>query len=82
MREEAGGIGACGGRTRRYTMGKWGIKSLKTKVEWECSISRAGARLNNEGIQVGGVREESHSVTSRGAAGVRAAKSYKFGERE
>ena len=45
-------------------MGRRGIKDLKTRVEWECSISRKGARLYGEGIHIGGVQGGSHSVTS------------------
>ena len=66
-------------------MGRWGIRSLKTRVGQECSISRGRARLYSRGIQVGRVRGRSPSVTSRatveGAAPrVRAAKSSEFGE--
>ena len=42
-------------------MGRWGIRGLKTRVGRECSIR---ARLHSGGIHVGGVRGESHSVTS------------------
>ena len=28
------------GRGRRYRMGRWRIRGLKTRVGWECSISR------------------------------------------
>ena len=67
-------------------MGRRGIRSLRARVGRECCISRGG-RLNNGGIQVGGVRGESHSVTSRDAAegaapGVITAKSSEFGEKE
>ena len=66
-------------------MGRRGIRGLKTRVGWVCSISRSVARLYNGGIQVGRVRGGSHSVTSRHAAGVGApnvilAKSSEFGE--
>ena len=65
-------------------MGRRGI-SLKTKAGQECSISRRRVRLYNGGIHVGGVRGESHSVTSGDTAGgeapgVRAVKSSEFGE--
>ena len=50
-------------------MGRRGIGSLKTRVEWECSISIRRARLYSGGIHVGGVRGESHSVTSGDTAG-------------
>ena len=50
-------------------MGRWGIKSLKAMVKWECSISHGKARLYSGDIQVGGVRGGSHSVTSRDTAG-------------
>ena len=51
----------------------------------ECSISRGRARLCSGGIRVGGIRGESHSVTSGDTAGgaalrVRAVKSSEFGE--
>ena len=45
------------------------MRGLKTRVGREGSISREGARLNRGGMQVGGVRGGSHSVTSRNAAG-------------
>ena len=66
-------------------MGRRGIRSLKTRVERECSISRRRARLYNGGMHVGGVGGKSHSVTSGDAAGgaaprVRAVKSSEFGE--
>ena len=61
-------------------MGRWGIRGLETRVKRECSVSRGGARLHSEGIYVGGVRGESHSDSTRGAAPrVRAAKSSEFG---
>ena len=50
-------------------MGQRGIRGLKTTVGRECSISRGRARLYSEGIHVGGVRGESHSVTSGDTAG-------------
>ena len=50
-------------------MGRRGIISLKTRVGRKCSISRRRARLYSGGIHVGGVRGESHSVTSGGTAG-------------
>ena len=61
-----------------------GITSLKTRMGRECSISKQRARLFNGSIHVGGVRGESHSVTSgtqQGAASrVRGVKSSEFGE--
>ena len=45
------------------------IRSLKTRVGRECSISRSGARLYSGGIRVEGVRGESHSVTSGDTVG-------------
>ena len=45
-------------------MGQPGIRALKTRVGRECSNSRRRARFYNRGIQVGGVRGESHGVTS------------------
>ena len=45
-------------------MGRQGIKSLKTRVGCECSISRGMARLHSGGIHVGEVRGENHSVIS------------------
>ena len=61
-------------------MGRLGIRSFKTRVGWECSINRRRARLYS-----GGVRGESHSVTSGDTTGgqlprVRAIKSSEFGE--
>ena len=50
-------------------MGRRGIRSLKTRVGRECSISRRGAKLYSEGMRVGGVRGESHIVTSGDTAG-------------
>ena len=32
----------CGGRGRRYRMGRLGIRGLETRVMRECSISRGG----------------------------------------
>ena len=62
-------------------MDGWGIRGLETRVGWECSISRGGARLYGGGIHVGGIRGGSHSVTAGGAApSVRAAESSEFGE--
>ena len=37
---------------------------MKMRVGQECSISRRRARLHRGGIHIGGVRGESHSVTS------------------
>ena len=50
-------------------MGRRGIRSLKTRVGRECSISRGMVSLYSGGIHVGGVRKGSHSVTSGDAAG-------------
>ena len=50
-------------------MGRCGIRGLKMRVGWECSISRGGARLYSGGIHVGGVQGGSHSVTSGDTAG-------------
>ena len=48
-------------------MGRWGIRSLETRVWRECSISSGRARFHSGGIRVGGVRGgESHSVTAVG----------------
>ena len=74
MGEEAGGVeeqpgardGGEGCRGRRYKMGRRGIRSLKTRVGREYSISRRRARLYSGGIHVGG---GSHSVTSGDTAG-------------
>ena len=68
-------------------MVRQGIRSLKTRVGRECSISRGEARWYSGGIHVGGVRGGSHGVTSWDAVegtapGVRAAKSFEFGEGE
>ena len=61
-------------------MGRWGIRSLETRVMRECSISRGGNRLYSGGIHVGGVRGGSHSVMAGGATPrVRAAKTSEFG---
>ena len=49
-------------------MGRWRIGGLKTRVTHECSISRGGTRLYSGGIDVGGVRRGSHSVTAGEAA--------------
>ena len=56
-------------------MGRRGIRSLKTKVGRECSISRRRARLYSGGIHFGGVRGESHSATSGDTAGGSTSKS-------
>ena len=53
-------------------MGRRVIRGLKMRVGWECSISRRRARMYSGGIHVGGVRGESHSITSGGTAGVAA----------
>ena len=50
-------------------MGRWGIRSLETRVRRECSISIGGARFHSGGIRVGGVRGGgSHSVTAGGGS--------------
>ena len=62
-------------------MDRRGVRGLKTKVGWECSISRGEARLYNGGMHVGEVRGGSHSVTAGGEAPrVRSAKSSEFGQ--
>ena len=66
-------------------MGRRGIRGLQTRVGQEYSISRQRASLYSGSIRVGGVRGESHSVTSGDTAGgaaprVRAVKSFEFGE--
>ena len=68
-------------------MGRLEIRSLKTRVGRECSISRRKARLYSGGMHVGGVRGGSHRVTSGDTAGgaaprVRAVKSSEFGKGE
>ena len=50
-------------------MGRRGIKSVKTRVGWECSIDRERTKLYSGGIHLGGVRGGSHSVTSEDTAG-------------
>ena len=47
-------------------MGRWGIKSLETRVGRESSVSKGGARLHSGGINVGGVRRGSHSDLAGG----------------
>ena len=64
-------------------MGRRVIRGLKTRAGREYGISRRSARLCSGGIHVGGVRGESHSVTSGDIAGraaptVRAVKSSEF----
>ena len=49
-------------------MDRRGIISLKTRVGREGSFSRRRVRLYSGGTRVGGVRVESHSVTSGGTA--------------
>ena len=73
------------GRERRYRMGRWGIRGLKTRVGRECSISRQSVILCSGGVHVGGARGGSQSVTrgntaERAAPRVRAVKSCEFGE--
>ena len=50
-------------------MGRRGIRSLKTRVGRECSISRRRARLYSGGIHVGEVQGGNRSVTSGDTAG-------------
>ena len=47
-------------------MGRWGIRSLETRVGRESSVSRGGARLHSGGIHVGKVRRGSHSDSAGG----------------
>ena len=47
-------------------MGRWGIRSLETRVGRESSVSRGGARLPSGGTHVGGVRGGSHSDSAGG----------------
>ena len=49
-------------------MGRWGIRSLETRVGRECSISRGGARFHSGGIRVGVRGGGSHSVTAGGSS--------------
>ena len=58
-------------------MGRWGIRSLETRVGRESSISRGRARLHSGGIHVEGVCGGSHSDSP--APRVRAAKSSELG---
>ena len=61
-------------------MGRWGIRSLESRVGRESSGRRGGARLQSGGIHVGEVRGGSHSDSAGGEAPkVRAAKSSEFG---
>ena len=61
-------------------MGRWGIRSLETRVGRESSVSRGGARWHSGGIHVGGVRRGSHSDSAGGTAPrVRAAESSELG---
>ena len=48
------------GQWRKYRMGRWGIRGLKSRVGRECSISRQRVRLYSGGIRVEGVQGESH----------------------
>ena len=56
-------------------MGRWGIRSLKTRVGRECSISRGRAILYSGGIHFEGIRGGSHSATSGDTAGGGSSKS-------
>ena len=49
-------------------MGRWGIRSLETRVGQEGCINRGGARLYSRDKHVEGVREGSHSVTAVGSS--------------
>ena len=61
-------------------MGRWGIRSLETRVGQESSVSRGGARLHSGDIHVGGVLRGSLSDSAGGTAPrVRAAKSSELG---
>ena len=57
-------------------MGRWGIRSLETRVGKSAALAEGGAGFHSGGIHAGGVRGGgSHSVTAGGAAPrVRAAK--------
>ena len=57
------------GQREKIQNGPTRIKSLKKRMGRECRISRRRARLCSGGIHVGGVRGESHSVTSGDTAG-------------
>ena len=39
-------------------MGRWKIRGLKTRVGWECSISRGGARFTVEVYRLEKYEEE------------------------
>ena len=47
-------------------MGRWGIRSLETRVGQECSISRGGAGFHSGGIRAGGVRGGGVTVLRQG----------------
>ena len=47
-------------------MGRWGIRSLETRVGRERSVSRSDARLHSGGIHVGGWNEEGVTVIRKG----------------
>ena len=70
-----------GGRGRRYRMGRWGIRGLKTRVGRECSISRGGLDCTVE-VYMSENSEEGVTVLWQGGAApkVRAAKCSEFGE--
>ena len=55
-------------------MGRWGIRSLETRVGQECSISRGEAGFHSGGIRAGGVREGVTVLRQGAAPRVRAAK--------
>ena len=90
--KEAGGIeGQQGARDsgeeakEKIQKGPTGHKKFEEDGRAGRSTSRRRARLYSGGIRVGGVRGESHSVTSgdtvvRAAPGVRAVKCSEFGE--
>ena len=47
-------------------MGRWGIRSLETRVGRESSVSIGRARFHSGGIHVRGVRGGSHSDSAGG----------------
>ena len=64
---QPGAKDGCGGRRRRYIMGRGGIRGLETRVGRECSVSRGGgAKLHSGGMHVGGVRGGNHSDSAGG----------------
>ena len=62
-------------------MGRWGTRSLETRVGRESSASRSRARLHSGGTHVGGAQRGSCSDPAGGTASrARAAKSPKLGQ--